>query len=230
MLSLTPSISSAKNSSAPRTIPVAPRLGEGTVGAEILFRRDREPDPRVVKDPHRLPPGKVLTQKWPVLSYGSPPRYDMTRWRLRLYGEVDVPATLTWNDVGTLPSTTLTADMHCVTTWSRLDNDWEGVAFKDLVALVKPRGDAKYVIAHCDADYTTSLPIEVLADDDGLIAYRHDGAALTPAHGGPLRLVVATRYAWKSATWLAGQEWVQSDRPGCATRTGHTSATDRWPA
>src|SRR3989442_14840978 len=135
MLSLTPSISSAKNSSAPRTIPVAPRLGEGTVGAEILFRRDREPDPRVVKDPHRLPPGQVLTQKWPVLSYGSPPRYDMTRWRLRLYVEVDVPATRTWNYCRALPSTTLTADMHCVTTWSRLANVWEGDGFMATVAL-----------------------------------------------------------------------------------------------
>src|SRR2546426_1091427 len=127
---LTPSISSAKSSSTLRKIPVPPPPGEGRVGAEILFRRDREPDPRVVKDPHRLPPGQVLTQKWPVLSYGSPPRYDMTRWRLRLYGEVDAPATL------------------------------------------------------------------------------------TPDHGGPLRLVVPKRYAWKSAKWLEGLEWVQHDRLG----------------
>src|SRR5947199_699121 len=122
MLSLTPSISSAKNSSAPPTIPVAPRLGEGTVGAEILFRRDHEQDPRVVKDPHRLPPGQVLTQKWPVLSYGSPPLYDMSKWRLRLHGDVEAPAALTWEEVRRLPRTSVTADMHCVTTWSRLDN------------------------------------------------------------------------------------------------------------
>src|SRR5881275_1287215 len=76
---------------------------------------------------------------------------------------VDAPATPTWDEVGKLPKTALTADMHCVTTWSRLDNNWEGVAFKELVALVKPRGNATYVIAHCDADYTTSLPIDVLA-------------------------------------------------------------------
>src|SRR3989441_8639559 len=180
----------------------------------MLFRRDREEDPRVVKDPHRLPPGQVLTQKWPVLSYGSPPRYDMARWRLRLYGEVEAPATLTWNDVRTLPSTTVTADMHCVTTWSRLDNTWEGVAFKDLAALVNPRSSAQYVIAHCDADYTTSLPVELLADDDVLIAYRHDGAELTPDHGGPLRLVVPKRYAWKSAKWLEGVERGGNDRLG----------------
>src|SRR5919201_3053885 len=153
----------------------------------MLFRRDREQDPRVLKDPHRLPPGQVLTQKWPVLSYGSPPRYDMKRWRLQLYGEVAAPATLSWEEVRNLPKTGVTADMHSVPTGSRLDNNWEGVAFKDLVALVQPRANARFVIAHCDADYTTSLPVEVLADDDVLIAYRHDGAELTADHGGPLR-------------------------------------------
>src|ERR1700682_6460424 len=150
----------------------------------MLFRRDRETDPRVLKDPHRLPPGQVLTLKWSVLSYGSPPRYDMAKWRLRLYGEVDAPATMTWDEVRKLPVTAITADMQCVTTWSRLDNNWEGVAFKDLVALVKPRGNAAYVIAHCDAGYTTSLSVDILAGDDVLIAHRHDGAEPLPAHGG----------------------------------------------
>ena len=182
----------------------------------------------MLKDPLRLPPGQVLTLKWPVLSYGSTPRYDMTRWRLRLYGEVGAPATLTWEEVRNLPSTTLTADMHCVTTWSRLDNTWQGVAFKDLVALVQPRGTAHYVIAHCDADYTTSLPVEVLADDDVLIAYRHDGAELMPDHGGPLRLVVPKRYAWKSAKWLEGLEWVEHDRLGFWERNGYNNAADPW--
>ena len=116
----------------------------------MLFRRDREPDPRVLKDPHRLPPGQVLTLKWPVLSYGSAPHYHMTRWRLRLYGDVDAPATLTWDEIRKLPPTATSADMHCVTTWSRLDNNWEGMPFKDLVALIKPRSSAQYVIAHCD--------------------------------------------------------------------------------
>ncbi len=194
----------------------------------MIFRRDREQDPRVVKDPHRLPPGQVLTLKWPVLSYGSPPRYDMARWRLRLYGEVDAPATLTWDEVRKLPTTAITADMHCVTTWSRLDNNWEGVAFKNLVAPVKPRSTATHVIAHCDADYTTSLPVEILADDDVLIAYRHDGAELTPDHGGALRLVVPKRYAWKSAKWLEGLEWVEHDRLGFWERNGYNNAADPW--
>ena len=194
----------------------------------MLFRRDREPDPRVVKDPHRLPPGQVLTLKWPVLSYGSPPRYDMAKWRLRLYGEVDAPATLTWADVRKLPVTAIAADMHCVTTWSRLDNAWEGVAFKDLVGLVRPRSNAAYVIAHCDADYTTSLSVDILADDDVLIAYRHDGAELTPDHGGPLRLVVPRRYAWKSAKWVRGLRLQARDEPGFWETNGYHNYGDPW--
>jgi DMSO/TMAO reductase YedYZ molybdopterin-dependent catalytic subunit len=194
----------------------------------MLFRRGQEQDPRVLEDPHRLPPGQVLTQKWPVLSYGGPPRYDMTRWRLRLYGEVKVPATLTWDEFARLKQTGVTADMHCVTTWSRLDNHWEGVAFQDLMTLVQPRDTARYVIAHCDAGYTTSLPVELLADDDVLIATRHDGAELTAEHGGPLRLVVPKRYAWKSAKWLEGLEWVEHDRLGFWERNGYNNAADPW--
>lgn len=194
----------------------------------MLFRRDRERDPRVLKDPHRLPPGQVLTQKWPVLTYGSPPHYDMTRWRLKLFGAVGAPATLTWEEVRNLPSTQVTADMHCVTTWTRLDNWWEGVAIKELAALVQPTADAHYVVAHCDADYTTSVPVEVLADDDVLIAYRHDGAELSADHGGPLRLVVPKRYAWKSAKWLEALEWVKFDRLGFWEKNGYNNSADPW--
>jgi DMSO/TMAO reductase YedYZ molybdopterin-dependent catalytic subunit len=194
----------------------------------VLFPRRDEQDPRVLKDPRRLPPGQVLTQKWPVLSYGSPARYDMTTWRLRLYGDVDAPATLSWADLQVLPRTSITADMHCVTTWSRLDNAWEGVAFKDLIALIKPRSTAKYVIAHCDANYTTSVPVDVLADDDVLIADRHDGEPLSSEHGGPLRLVVPKKYAWKSAKWLEALEWVENDRLGFWERNGYNNSADPW--
>jgi DMSO/TMAO reductase YedYZ molybdopterin-dependent catalytic subunit len=194
----------------------------------MLFRRDREQDPRVVADPHRLPPGQVLTEKWPVLSYGSAPRYDMTKWRLQLYGEVEAPQTLTWEQVRALPSVKVTADMHCVTTWSRLDNNWEGVGFKELMRLVRPTPKAKFVIAHCGAGYTTSLPVEILNDDDVLIAYRHDGQELTSEHGGPLRLVVPKKYAWKSAKWLEGLEWGERDRLGFWERNGYNNSADPW--
>jgi DMSO/TMAO reductase YedYZ molybdopterin-dependent catalytic subunit len=194
----------------------------------MLFPRRQEQDPRVLKDPHRLPPGQVLTQKWPVLSYGSPPGYDMARWRLRLYGEVEVPTELSWTELEKLPRSAITADMHCVTTWSRLDNNWEGVAFNDLVTLVKPRANAHFVIAHCASNYTTSLAVEVLATEDVLIASRHDGQDLTPDHGGPLRLVVPRKYAWKSAKWLEALEWVEHDRLGFWERNGYNNSADPW--
>jgi DMSO/TMAO reductase YedYZ molybdopterin-dependent catalytic subunit len=193
-----------------------------------FFRRDRTLDPRVAADPHRLPPGQVLTERWPVLTYGRTPRYDMKTWRLRLFGEVDNPVDLSWDQVLALPRAEVTADMHCVTTWSRLDNRWEGVAFKQLVDLVRPRPVATFVVAHCDAGYTTSLPVEVLADSDVLIAYRHDGIELPAEHGGPLRLVVPKRYAWKSAKWLEGLEWVERDRLGFWERNGYNNSADPW--
>src|SRR2546423_6698203 len=114
--------------------------------------------------------------------------------------------------------------MHCVTPWSRLDNAGEGVAFKDLVALVKPKSNAAYVIAHCDADYTTSLSVDILADDDVMVAYRHDGAELTPEHGGPLRLVVPRRYAGESAKWLGGLEMGEHERAGLLGRHRYHNA------
>jgi len=193
-----------------------------------FFRRDRTLDPRVVADPHRQPPGQVLTDRWPVLTYGRTPRYDMKAWRLRLMGEVDNPVTLSWEELLALPKTEITADMHCVTTWSRLDNRWEGVAFQELVELVRPRPSAAFVVAHCDAGYTTSLPVQALADSDVLIAYRHDGIELPAEHGGPLRLVVPKRYAWKSAKWLEGLEWSERDRLGFWERNGYNNSADPW--
>ena len=194
----------------------------------MLFRRDREQDPRVVADPHRLPPGQVLTAKWPVLTYGRTPRYDMSRWQLRLFGAVSSPASLSWDQLRALPRTEISADMHCVTTWSRLDNKWEGVSFRELTRLVRPLPEARFVIAHCDAGYTTSLPVEALSDDDVLVAYRHDGIELPAEHGGPLRLVVPKRYAWKSAKWLEGLEWSERDRLGFWERNGYNNNADPW--
>lgn len=193
-----------------------------------LFRRARVQDPRVLADPHRLPPGQVLTEKWPVLTYGGTPRYDMANWRLRLDGEVGNPTVLTWEQLRQLPATQVTADMHCVTTWSRLDNRWEGVSFAALTKLVQRRPTARFVVAHCAEGYTTSLPVEVLADSDVLIAYKHDGQELPPDHGGPLRLVVPKRYAWKSAKWLERLEWVEFDRIGFWERNGYNNAADPW--
>jgi DMSO/TMAO reductase YedYZ molybdopterin-dependent catalytic subunit len=146
----------------------------------------------------RVPPGQTLTTKFPVLHVGDPPAFDPRTWTLKVVGEVAHPLTLTWEEVLALPSITSISDFHCVTSWSRLDNRWEGVAFQMLAERVQPKPHAQYVIGEDDWGYTANLPLEVLMDDDVLLAYKHDGRELEAVHGGPLRLVVPKRYAWKS--------------------------------
>ena len=161
-----------------------------------------------------VPPGQYVTEKFPVLTFGPTPRIDLATWRLRLFGLVAEEATLDWDQLMSLPSVTIDAEFHCVTQWSRLQNTWEGVLFSELTRLVAPSPEAKYVMAHCYGGYTTNVSLDVLRDDDVLLAYRHDGEPLPPDHGGPLRLVVPKRYGWKSAKWVNGLEFMAEDAPG----------------
>lgn len=181
-----------------------------------------------MKAPGRVPPGQVLTEKFPVLTYGATPRFDPKTWTFRLFGEVEQPVQLSYEAFMGLPKTVITADFHCVTTWSRLDNHWEGIGIRDILALVKLKPSGAYVMAHCDGGYTTNLPLRALLDDDVLLAYRHDGKELSPDHGWPLRLVVPKLYAWKSAKWLRGLEVMARDTPGFWEAHGYHSQADPW--
>jgi DMSO/TMAO reductase YedYZ molybdopterin-dependent catalytic subunit len=192
----------------------------------FLFKRT--PDPRVAEDPHRLPPGQVLTEKWPVLHYGNVPRYDIDKWRLRIYGLVEEEKVLTYEQVKALPSKTVHCDIHCVTTWSRFDNDFHGVPFRDVAAMIKPRPAAHFVIFHCNAGFTTSLPLDALMEDDVLLTWQHDGEPLAPEHGFPLRALVPRRYFWKSAKWLEAIELVEHDQLGFWERAGYHNEADPW--
>jgi DMSO/TMAO reductase YedYZ molybdopterin-dependent catalytic subunit len=176
----------------------------------------------------RIPPGQYLTEKFPVLTYGPIPRVQTETWTLRLFGEVAQPVTLSWADFLALPQTDLQSDFHCVTHWSRLDNVWTGVAIRDILNLVEVRPAATHVMAHAVGGYTTNMPLSVLNDDDVLIAHRHDGQPLTPEHGYPARLVVPKRYAWKSAKWLSGLEFMAEDRPGFWERNGYSNSAEPW--
>lgn len=176
----------------------------------------------------RLPPGQVLTVKWPVLTYGETPRLDLQEWRFRLFGLVERERSLTWDDFMALPRVERTSDIHCVTRWSRLDNHWEGIAAKALIELARPLPQARFVMAHGYGDYTTNLSLEVLLDDDVLFATRHNGAPLEADHGGPLRLVVPRLYFWKSAKWVNGLEFMESDRAGLWERNGYHMHGDPW--
>ena len=176
----------------------------------------------------RVPPGQVLTDKWPVLTYGVTPRFDPKRWTFRCHGLVDNETAWTWDEFRALPRAEVRCDIHCVTRWSRLDNRFEGVPVREILARVRPRPEAKFVLVHADPDYTTNLPLADLAEDDVLLALRHDGQDLTAEHGGPLRLVVPKLYFWKSAKWVRAFEFLDVNPPGFWEMNGYHMRADPW--
>jgi DMSO/TMAO reductase YedYZ molybdopterin-dependent catalytic subunit len=176
----------------------------------------------------RLPPNQKVVDDWPVLTYGATPRIDLERWRLRLFGEVEEEKEFTWAEFLALPKSVVRSDVHCVTGWSKMDNQWEGVLVKDLLQQVRLRPTARAVMVHCYGGYTTNLLLEDLLRDEVLLAYRHNGQELTPEHGWPLRLVVPHLYFWKSAKWVRGLEFLPQDRPGFWEMYGYHIRGDPW--
>jgi DMSO/TMAO reductase YedYZ molybdopterin-dependent catalytic subunit len=177
-------------------------------------------------DPARLPPGQYLTDKWPVLHAGTVPDTDLATWDFQVFGEVEKPVRLGWEEFKALPSTELTLDIHCVTRWSRFDTSFKGVHWRELAELVKPKPSAHFVVAHAEQEFTANVPLAAIEDEEALLAYEADGAPLTPEHGWPLRLVVPHRYFWKSAKWLRGLELLPTDRPGFWERYGYHNDAD----
>ena len=176
----------------------------------------------------RVPPGQTLTEKWPVLHYGSVPKVDINRWRFRVFGQVEAPLELTYAQFMELPKTSVTRDIHCVTTWSRLDNTFEGIPFRDVLALAKVKPNATHAMIHAEFGFTTNLPLSDLDRDDVLFAHRHNGENLTADHGWPLRLVVPHLYFWKSAKWVRGIEFMTADKAGFWEKNGYHMRGDPW--
>jgi DMSO/TMAO reductase YedYZ molybdopterin-dependent catalytic subunit len=179
-------------------------------------------------DRERQPPGQVLTRKWPVLHYSSVPAVETSRWRFTVSGAVDNPYQIGWDELLALPQRTVTCDIHCVTQWSRLDNVFAGIPLEPLLQRAKIRPEAHYVMVHADPDYTTNLPLEDLARPENLLALSHGGEALTPEHGGPVRLLVPHLYLWKSAKWVTGFEFMEEDSPGFWEQNGYHMRGDPW--
>ncbi len=177
-------------------------------------------------DPARLPPGQYLTEKWPVLHAGSVPKIDLATWDLSVTGEVEQDLTLTWEQLLELPSREVTVDIHCVTRWSRFDTTFKGVHWSEFAKLVSPKPSARFVIAHAEQGFTANMPIDAIEDENALIAYEADGEPLTTDHGWPVRLVVPSRYFWKSAKWLRGLELRSTDEPGFWERYGYHNDAD----
>lgn len=176
----------------------------------------------------QLPPGQHLTTKWPVLTHGPTPRFDPATWDFRAFGAIEQPLGLSYPDFRALPRVTIVADFHCVPTWSRLNNRWEGVATTEIIASVRPKSECRFVLIHSEGGYTTNLSLEDFDADDVVLADRHDDADLTPEHGWPLRLVVPRLYAWKSAKWVRAVEFLSADQRGFWEVRGYHNHGDPW--
>jgi DMSO/TMAO reductase YedYZ molybdopterin-dependent catalytic subunit len=189
--------------------------------AMLFDYSERKDIERKMRAEGRLPPGQSATLKWPVLHYGSVPRFDAERWDFRVWGLVEREVRLTWAEFSKLPTIELTRDFHCVTKWSRFDNRWKGVAFRELLKFARPRPEAKYVLVYGEQGYTTNVPLADLEREDVLLATHHDGEPLTAEHGYPLRLIVPHLYGWKSVKWLRGMEFLERDTPGFWEKNGY---------
>jgi DMSO/TMAO reductase YedYZ molybdopterin-dependent catalytic subunit len=176
----------------------------------------------------RLPPGQVLTRKWPVLTYGETPPADPATWTFRCFGLVKEEVSWTWREFLELPRVEVTSDIHCVTRWSRFDNRWEGVAVSEILRRVSPQPEATAVMAHSQGGYTTNIALADLRGDDVLLAFRHDGEDLPAEHGGPCRLVVPKLYFWKSAKWIRAFEFLNVNAPGFWEENGYHLHADPW--
>jgi len=197
-------------------------------GESMIFGEpsDRKKLERTMRDAGRLPPGQSLTLKWPVLHVGDVPRFDPQTWDFRMAGLVEKPVRLTWDGFTHLPTKEVTADMHCVTRWSRFDVRWEGVPFTEVAKLAAVKPEAKYVMVHAEAGFTSNVPLDDLMRPTTLFALKHNGEPLPADHGYPVRLVVPHLYAWKSVKWVRGIEFMAHDAPGFWEENGYNMYGD----
>jgi DMSO/TMAO reductase YedYZ molybdopterin-dependent catalytic subunit len=193
-----------------------------------------------IKMAGRLPPGQSLTQRFPVLHYGSVPRYDMSKWDFRIFGEVEQAVKFTWEEFLALPMRKITMDIHCVTRWSKFDTEWEGVWVQDLIdqKIITLKPSVKYAIQHCEYGFTTNLDLEHQLKPTTLLAVKFNGDWLDGDHGYPLRVVVGqfakdkndpdARYFWKGGKWLRGLEFSAVDKPGFWEQAGYHNIARVW--
>jgi DMSO/TMAO reductase YedYZ molybdopterin-dependent catalytic subunit len=179
-------------------------------------------------NPERLPPGQHAVTDWPVLDLGETPEVAHNEWRLEMIGAVFQPAIWNWEQLMQQPRSVARTDIHCVTSWSRYDNEWEGISTLDLIDAVQPHGNAQFVVLHSYDGYTTNLTIEDFMTEGAMLVYAWNGAPLTASHGGPARLVVPHLYFWKSAKWIRKIEFRTKDAPGFWETRGYHNRGDPW--
>ena len=177
----------------------------------------------------RLPPGQYdVGRSWPVLTAEATPQIERESWSIAVDGLVDRPTTWTWDEVQQLPASSYSGDIHCVTTWTKLDTEFAGVSVDSLLAAVRPQPEARFVMAHSSTGYTTNLPLEHVTDGKAWVVWEYDGKPLPREHGGPVRLLVPHLYFWKSAKWVNRLELMPEDEPGFWERNGYHDRGDPW--
>jgi len=200
---------------------------------------DRRSEEERIKGSGRLPPGQSLTLKFPVLHYGDVPPFNPATWDFRVWGEVLEPVAWTWEEFNSLPRSRVLMDIHCVTRWSKADTLWEGISVSSLVesGLIKLKPGAAFVMQHAEYGFTVNLPLQVILQDNFLMATHFNGEPLAPDHGFPLRGVIGaipdrpdlvSPYLWKGAKWLRGLEFMTHDRRGFWEKAGYSNSADIW--
>ena len=198
------------------------------ITSKMIAARGRRQAEKLGVDPARIPPGQYVTERFPVLTYGPNPAYDLATWSLSVDGEVEAPFALTWDELLALPQHDVTVDIHCVTRWSKLDTTWRGGRVGDLLERARVKPEGTHVLAHSDGGYTTNLPLSALEDENVLVAHTYGGEPLEHDHGAPLRLLVPKRYFWKSAKFLRRLEILPEDRQGFWELNGYHNDADPW--
>jgi DMSO/TMAO reductase YedYZ molybdopterin-dependent catalytic subunit len=198
------------------------------ITSRILGDRGKRQAEKLGVDPSRVPPGQYLTERFPVLTVGPNPKYDLANWDLAIFGGVENRLRLSWDELMAMPQKEVKTDIHCVTRWSKLDTVWRGVAVTDLLDRAGVKPDVTHVMAYSDGGYTTNMPLEVITDDDVLVAHTFGGKPLEREHGAPLRLLVPKRYFWKSAKFLRKLELMPADRMGFWELNGYHNDADPW--
>ena len=202
-----------------------------------VFKRKEDEDQ--LRDEGRLPPGQSLTQKFPVLHYGPVPSFNPATWDFRVWGEVQEDKQWTWDEFNQLPRTRIVMDIHCVTRWSKFDTEWEGVSVRTLVeqGVIELNPATKHVLQHAEYGFTANLPLEIVLQDNFLLATHFNGEPITPDHGYPLRGVIGhigdqpdlkTPYFWKGAKWLRGMQFLTEDQLGFWEQAGYHNEADVW--
>lgn len=211
--------------------PLKGLLGKGDEEAKYIKSVLEDEDVIISPDTEReirIPPGQRKIEKWPVLHAGRVPKIDQSQWTFKVWGLVREEKEYTLDEFNALPQVKVFSDIHCVTSWSKLNNVWEGVSTSVLKDEVQILPEAKFVLIHAHENFTTNLPIQEFFKKDVLFANRHNGEDISPKHGYPLRLVVPRLYFWKSAKWVTGVEFLENDKRGFWESNGYHSHGDPW--